>query len=63
MNDVPDDIEQMAAAGYTRNVELTWTSRHTEPPTWDTTTPAVRSVWRQIMVAAVAAVTPTPAKP
>lgn len=45
-------IERMARAGYARNVELTWRSAVTSPPTWDTTSEEVRDVWREIMRAA-----------
>lgn len=48
-----EDIEAMARAGYARNLELTWMSDWTEPPTWDTTSEEVRDVWREIMMAAV----------
>jgi hypothetical protein len=47
-------IERMARAGYARNVELTWRSAVTSPPTWDTTSEEVREVWREIMRAAAA---------
>jgi hypothetical protein len=42
----------MARAGYARNIELTWRSQWTPPPTWDTASEEVREIWREVMRAA-----------